>query len=67
MTKSQLKVLNKDELLNEGKKLGLKALAGLRKDQLVDRIAEALEKTAAACVNACPTGAMAFKNQEERL
>lgn len=30
-------------------------------------IAEALKKTAAACVNACPTGAMAFKNSEERL
>jgi ferredoxin len=30
-------------------------------------IAEALEKTAAACVEACPTGAMAFKDQEERL
>jgi NADPH-dependent glutamate synthase beta subunit-like oxidoreductase len=30
-------------------------------------IAEALKKTAAACVNACPTGAMAFKDQEERL
>jgi len=32
-----------------------------------ETIAEALKKTAAACVNACPTGAMAFKNQEERL
>jgi NADPH-dependent glutamate synthase beta subunit-like oxidoreductase len=31
-----------------------------------ETIAEALRKTAAACVNACPTGAMAFKNQEER-
>jgi NADPH-dependent glutamate synthase beta subunit-like oxidoreductase len=30
-------------------------------------IAEALKKTAADCVNACPTGAMAFKDQEERL
>jgi len=30
-------------------------------------IAEALKQTAAACVNACPTGAMAFKQQEERL
>ena len=32
-----------------------------------ETIAEALKKTAAACVNACPTGAMAFKDQEERL
>jgi len=32
-----------------------------------ETVAEALKKTAAACVNACPTGAMAFKNQEERL
>jgi ferredoxin len=32
-----------------------------------ETIAEALKKTAAACVIACPTGAMAFKNQEERL
>ncbi len=32
-----------------------------------ETIAEALKKTAAACVNACPTGAMAFKNMEERL
>ena len=32
-----------------------------------ETIAEALKKTAAACVNACPTGAMALKNQEERL
>jgi ferredoxin len=32
-----------------------------------ETIAEALKKTAAACVEACPTGAMAFKNQEERL
>ena len=32
-----------------------------------ETIADALKKTAAACVNACPTGAMAFKNQEERL
>ena len=31
-----------------------------------ETIAEALKKTAAACVNACPTGAMAFKDQEER-
>ncbi|MEI6060988.1 MAG: 2Fe-2S iron-sulfur cluster-binding protein [Bacteroidota bacterium] len=31
-----------------------------------ETIAEALTKTAAACVNACPTGAMAFKEQEER-
>lgn len=32
-----------------------------------ETIAEALKKKAAACVKACPTGAMAFKNQEERL
>ena len=32
-----------------------------------ETIAEALKKTAEACVNACPTGAMAFKDQEERL
>jgi len=32
-----------------------------------ETIAEALRKTAADCVNACPTGAMAFKDQEERL
>jgi NADPH-dependent glutamate synthase beta subunit-like oxidoreductase len=32
-----------------------------------ETLAEALKKTAAACVDACPTGAMAFKNQEERL
>lgn len=32
-----------------------------------ETIAEALTKTASACVNACPTGAMAFKNQEERI
>jgi len=32
-----------------------------------ETIAEALRKTAAACVNACPTGAMAFKDQEERI
>jgi ferredoxin len=32
-----------------------------------ETIAEALKKTAAACVNACPTGAMAFKNLEEKL
>ncbi len=32
-----------------------------------ETIAEALKKTAAACVIACPTGAMAFKDQEERL
>jgi NADH dehydrogenase/NADH:ubiquinone oxidoreductase subunit G len=32
-----------------------------------ETIAEALKNTAAACVNACPTGAMAFKDQEERL
>jgi len=31
-----------------------------------ETIAEALKKTAEACVIACPTGAMAFKNQEER-
>jgi ferredoxin len=31
-----------------------------------ETIAEALKRTAEACVNACPTGAMAFKNQEER-
>lgn len=32
-----------------------------------ETIAGALKKTAAACVLACPTGAMAFKNREERL
>jgi NADPH-dependent glutamate synthase beta subunit-like oxidoreductase len=32
-----------------------------------ETVAEALKKTAETCVNACPTGAMAFKNQEERL
>lgn len=32
-----------------------------------ETIAQALKKTAVACVNACPTGAMAFKEQEERL
>ncbi len=32
-----------------------------------ETIAEAIKKTAAACVNACPTGALAFKVQEERL
>jgi ferredoxin len=32
-----------------------------------ETIAEALKKTAAACVDACPTGAMVFKDQEERL
>ena len=32
-----------------------------------DTIAEALRKTAEKCVNACPTGAMAFKEQEERI
>ncbi len=32
-----------------------------------ETIAEALKKTAAACVNACPTGAMVFKDQEERI
>ena len=32
-----------------------------------ETVAEALKKTAEACVNACPTGAMAFKNQEERI
>jgi len=32
-----------------------------------ESIAMALKKTAAACVNACPTGAMAFKDQEERI
>lgn len=32
-----------------------------------ETIAEALKKTAIACVEACPTGAMAFKLQEERL
>jgi ferredoxin len=30
-------------------------------------VAEALRKTAAACVIACPTGAMGFKGQEERI
>ena len=32
-----------------------------------ETVADALKKTAEACVNACPTGAMAFKNMEERL
>jgi ferredoxin len=32
-----------------------------------ETMAEALQKTAADCVSACPTGAMAFKEQEERL
>lgn len=32
-----------------------------------ESIAEALQKTASSCVDACPTGAMAFKNHEERL
>ena len=32
-----------------------------------ETIADALKKTTAACVNTCPTGAMAFKNQEERI
>lgn len=32
-----------------------------------ETIAEALKKTAEACVIACPTGAMAFIEQEERL
>jgi len=32
-----------------------------------ESIADALKNTAEACVNACPTGAMAFKNQEERI
>jgi len=32
-----------------------------------ENLAEALKKAAAECVNACPTGAMAFKKQEERL
>ncbi len=32
-----------------------------------ETIAEALAKTAADCVNACPTGAMAFKDREERI
>jgi NADPH-dependent glutamate synthase beta subunit-like oxidoreductase len=32
-----------------------------------ETIAEALKKTAEACVKECPTGAMAFKNQEERI
>ncbi|MEI8048796.1 MAG: 2Fe-2S iron-sulfur cluster-binding protein [Bacteroidota bacterium] len=32
-----------------------------------ETLAEALTKTAAACVEACPTGAMAFRDQEERL
>ena len=32
-----------------------------------ETVAEALKKTAETCVIACPTGAMAFKNQEERL
>jgi len=32
-----------------------------------ESITEALKKTASACVNSCPTGALAFKNQEERL
>jgi len=32
-----------------------------------ETIAEALKRTASACVQACPTGAMAIKNMEERL
>ena len=32
-----------------------------------ETIVEALKKTATACVNACPTGAIAFKGREERL
>jgi len=32
-----------------------------------ETIADALKKTAAECVNACPTGAMAFKEAEERI
>jgi ferredoxin len=31
-----------------------------------ETVSEALKKTAEACVKACPTGAMAFKEQEER-
>ena len=38
MTKSQLKVLKKEELLDEAKKLGLKVAAHLRKDELVEWI-----------------------------
>ena len=32
-----------------------------------ESIADALKKTAEACVDACPTGAMAFKDQDERI
>src|SRR5262245_30624688 len=48
MTRSQLNNLKKEELLEEAKKIGLKAVATLRKDQLVERIVEALEKGRAA-------------------
>ena len=41
MTRSQLKILKKEELLDEARKLGLKMPAHLRKDELVERIAEA--------------------------
>ena len=47
MTKSQLKVLKKEELLDEAKKLGLKVAAHLRKDELVEWIIEALENNRA--------------------
>ncbi len=48
MTKSQLKVLKKEELLDEAKRLGLKANSHLRKDELVAWIIETLEKIRAS-------------------
>jgi len=41
MTRSQLKILKKEELLDEARRLGLKMPANLRKDELVERIVEA--------------------------
>lgn len=56
MTRSQLNVLKKEALLEEARKLGLRALNNLRKDQLVEKIIGALEKSRVATDKRKQTG-----------